>query len=50
VQPKKISGSITKSVDLGAGVERSFDFLIDPENWPKWAIVNMKCAKPASHS
>jgi uncharacterized protein YndB with AHSA1/START domain len=48
MQPKKISRSITKSVDLRVGVERAFEFLNDPENWPKWAIVNMKSAKPAT--
>jgi len=50
MQPKKIRRSITKSVDLRVGVERVFDFLNDPENWPKWAIVNMKSAKPATAS
>jgi hypothetical protein len=48
MQPKKISRSITRYVDLRVGVERAFDFLNDPENWPKWAIVNMKSVKPAS--
>lgn len=48
MQPKKISRSITKYVDLRVGVARAFDFLNDPENWPKWAIVNMKSVKPAT--
>ncbi len=48
MQPKNISRSITKSVDLCVRVERAFDFLNDPENWPKWAIVNMRSAKPAA--
>ncbi len=48
MQPRKISRSITKSVDLRVGVERAFDFLNNPENWPKWAIVNMKSVKPAT--
>jgi hypothetical protein len=45
---KKISRSITKSVDLDVRPEEAFDFLNNPENWPKWAIVNMKSVKPAS--
>lgn len=49
MQASKISRSITKSVDLRASPERVFDFLNDPLNWPKWAIVNMKSAKPAAN-
>jgi hypothetical protein len=48
MQSLKISRSITKSVDLLVTPERAFDFLNNPENWPKWAIVNMKAVKPAS--
>jgi uncharacterized protein YndB with AHSA1/START domain len=48
MQAQKISRSITKSVDLRVSTERAFDFLNDPENWPKWAIVNMKSVKPAT--
>ncbi len=43
----KIRRSITKSIDLPVSAERAFDFLNNPENWPKWAIVNLKSAKPA---
>ncbi len=45
---QKISRSITKSVDLRVRPEKAFDFINNPENWPKWAIVNMKSARPAS--
>ena len=48
MQPKKISRSITKSIDLRVAVEQAFDFLNDLANWPEWAIVNMKSAKPAA--
>jgi uncharacterized protein YndB with AHSA1/START domain len=48
MQPKEIRRSITKSVDLRVDAGRAFDFLNDPENWPKWAIVNMKSVKPGS--
>ncbi len=47
-QPLKISRSITKSVDLRASAEQVFDFLNNPENWPKWAVVNMKSVEPAT--
>ncbi|HEV2498308.1 MAG TPA: SRPBCC family protein [Terriglobia bacterium] len=48
MQRQKISRSITKSVDLRVSPERAFDFLNDLENWPKWAVVNMKSVKPAT--
>lgn len=44
----KISRSITKSVDLHTTPGRAFDFLSDPTNWPKWAIVNMKSVRPGA--
>jgi hypothetical protein len=37
-----ISHSITKSVDIEVSLEKAFDFLKDPLNWPRWAIVNLK--------
>jgi uncharacterized protein YndB with AHSA1/START domain len=40
--------SITKSVSIDAPPARVFDFLADPGNWPKWAIVNVKTIKPAN--
>lgn len=48
MQRQKIRRSITKSVDVRVSAERAFDFINDPENWPKWAIVNMKSVKPAT--
>lgn len=44
----KISRSITKAVDLSVRPEKAFDFINNPENWPKWAIVNMKSVKLAA--
>ena len=46
MQRPKISRSITKSIDLQTTPRRTFDFLSDPMNWPKWAVVNMKSVKP----
>ncbi len=40
--------SITKSVSIDAPPARVFEFLADPANWPKWAIVNVKSIKPAA--
>jgi Polyketide cyclase / dehydrase and lipid transport len=48
MQSLKISRSITKTVDLLVTPERAFDFLNNPENWPNWAIVNMRSVEPAS--
>lgn len=48
MQSPSISRSITKVVDLRVSPERALDFLSDPENWPKWAIVNMKSVKLAT--
>lgn len=38
--------SITKSVDLRVSQGRAFEYLSDPMNWPKWAVVNMKSVRP----
>ncbi len=48
MQRQKIRRSITKSVDLRVSADRAFDFINDLENWPKWAVVNMKSVRPAT--
>jgi hypothetical protein len=48
VTAKKISRSMTKSVDMRVSAERAFEFLNNLENWPKWAVVNMKSVKRAA--
>lgn len=45
---KTISRSMTKFVDMRVSVKKAFDFLNNLENWPKWAIVNMKSVKRAA--
>src|SRR5690606_22492310 len=40
-----IARSVTKSVDIDAPANKVFEFLADGENWPLWAIVNMKSVK-----
>jgi hypothetical protein len=37
-----ISDSITKTVSIEAPVAKVFGFLANAQNWPKWAIVNVK--------
>jgi uncharacterized protein YndB with AHSA1/START domain len=44
----RITRSITSSVDLRVSPERAFEFLNNPENWPRWAIVNLKSVKAAA--
>lgn len=39
---KTLVKSITKTMDLAATPKAVFDFLADPLNWPKFAIVNLK--------
>lgn len=48
MQAATIRRSITKSVDLRASAERAFEFLNNPENWPRWAVVNMKSVRPGT--
>ncbi|MCP9785976.1 SRPBCC family protein [Cyanobium sp. N5-Cardenillas] len=39
--------SITKTVSIQAPVEKVFEFLSNPANWPLWAIVNVKAIRPS---
>jgi carbon monoxide dehydrogenase subunit G len=41
--------SITKSISIDAPPARVFEFLANPVNWPKWAIVNVKSIKPTGN-
>lgn len=41
--------SITKSIDLAVSPKRAFTFLNDPQNWPKWATINMKNVRPGTN-
>jgi hypothetical protein len=33
--------SITKTISINCNPSDAFNFLADPANWPKWAIVNV---------
>ncbi len=37
---------ITKTVSIDAPVERVFAYLVNAQNWPQWAIVNIKAVSP----
>jgi len=37
---------ITKTVSIDAPVERVFAYLSNAQNWPQWAIVNVKAISP----
>lgn len=34
--------SITKSIDINVNINNVFEFISNPLNWPKWAVVNLK--------
>ncbi len=42
----KISRSAIKSVDIQAPVDRVYAFLVNPLNWPKYAVVNLRSVSP----
>jgi hypothetical protein len=37
---------ITKTVSIDAPIERVFAYLANAQNWPQWAIVNVKAVNP----
>jgi hypothetical protein len=39
--------SITKTIRINQDVPTVFAFLANPENWPRWAIVNVKSTSPS---
>ncbi|MFE1878488.1 SRPBCC family protein [Streptomyces diastatochromogenes] len=41
-----IARSRTKTVSIDRPVAEVFDFLADPANWSKWAVVNIKSIEP----
>lgn len=42
--------SITKTISIKCDPQKAFDFVADPGNWPKWAIVNVKSTTRSSDS
>lgn len=43
---KKIARSAIKSIDIAAAPEKIYEFLLNPTNWPQWAVVNLKSVSP----
>ncbi len=41
-----VTMAITKTVSIARSPEAVFDFLANPANWPKWAVVNVQSATP----
>ncbi|MBS1958495.1 MAG: SRPBCC family protein [Bdellovibrionales bacterium] len=46
---KKIARSKIKYIDIQATPEKTFAFLADPMNWPKYAVVNLRSVFPGSN-
>jgi hypothetical protein len=38
--------SVTKTVSIQRSVAEVFAFLVNPANWPAWAVVNVKAIEP----
>jgi len=37
--------SVTKTVRIACDPQAAFEFLADLGNWPRWAVVNVKCTR-----
>ena len=42
----KIARSVIKSTDIQAPPEKVLAFVIDPKNWPQYAVVNLRSVSP----
>lgn len=42
----KIARSAIKSTDIEAPPEKVYAFLVDPMNWPQYAVVNLRSVSP----
>lgn len=45
-EPGAVSRSRTRTVDIGAAADKVFAFLVDPLNWPRYAVVNLRAVRP----
>ena len=43
---KRIARSAIKSTDIQAPPEKVYEFLVDPMNWPQYAVVNLCSVSP----
>ena len=46
---KSVARSAVKHVDIEASTEKVYDFLADPMNWPKYAVVNLRSVAPGQN-
>ncbi|HEX7362314.1 MAG TPA: hypothetical protein VF283_17625 [Bryobacteraceae bacterium] len=45
----KIARSAIKSADIQASPEKVYAFLVDPMNWPQYAVVNLRSVSPGQN-
>jgi hypothetical protein len=45
----RIARSIVKTADIKASKLKVFDFVSNPINWPKWAIVNLRSVEQGNN-
>jgi uncharacterized protein YndB with AHSA1/START domain len=45
----KIARSAIKSTDIQAPPEKVYAFLVDPMNWPQYAVVNLRSVSPGEN-
>ncbi|HUO33419.1 MAG TPA: SRPBCC family protein [Candidatus Acidoferrum sp.] len=46
---EEIVRSAIKSIDIQATVDKTFAFLADPLNWPRYAVVNLRSVTPGQN-
>jgi hypothetical protein len=39
---------VTKTIFVQCPVKKLFDFLVNAENWPRWAVHNVLAVRPGS--
>lgn len=45
----KISRSVIKSIDIKSSFDKVYAYIVNPMNWPQWAIVNLRSIKPETN-
>lgn len=45
----KIARSAIKSADIQASAEKVYAFLVNPMNWPQYAVVNLRSVSPGQN-
>jgi hypothetical protein len=39
---------VTKTIFVQCPVKKLFDFMVNAENWPRWAVHNVQAVQPGS--